>query len=136
MDSANSILNELERPPSRNNLTIVSIIELLIIVLIGFESVKDLFDIFKVGSYSFIDLIKIVVDLVVFVGFVLAAYAFITENGGLLKNGYQLFFYGCLGLVILSLLGLVKDGFSLGNLIKFLLLAFVVYIIHMQLKHL
>ena len=137
MDSANGLMNELERPPSRNNITVVSIIELIVIVAIGLESGKDLFDTFKAGSYSFIDLIKIVVDLVVFVGFILAAYAFFTDNNSsLYKNGYQLFFFGCLGLLILCLLGLLKDGFSLGHLIKFLLFAFVVYIIYMQLKHL
>ena len=136
MDSANSIMNELERPPSRNNLTVVGIIELIIIVIIGFESGKDLFDTFKAGSFSFADLIKIVVDLVVFVGFVISAYAFCTQNGSLLKNGYQLFFYGCVGLLILVLLGVVKDGFSLGKLINFLLCAFVVYVIYLQVQHL
>ena len=66
MDSINDVMREIERPPSRSNLSIYSIIQLLIMLYLGCDAGKEVFDIFKFGSYSWIELLKIVIDLLVF----------------------------------------------------------------------
>ena len=95
-----SLMRELERPPTKDNRTVVNIIQLIIMLIIGLDAGKDLFDVFKFGSFSFIDLVKIVVNGLLFCGLCLAGYGYFKDERGPSKNGYMLFIFGLIGELI------------------------------------
>ena len=51
MESQQNLMKELERPPSKNNLSLLSIIQIIIMLFIGFEAVINLLSIFKIGVF-------------------------------------------------------------------------------------
>ncbi len=136
MDSVNDFMRQLERPPSRSNLSVVNIIELVLLLLIGLEAGKNCFDIFSMGKFSFIDLLEIVIDLLVFVGCCLGAYGLFKDENDKLKMGFMLFFYGLIGFLIVYVLGWFKKGFEFGSLLNVILFGFVAYVLYIQAKNL
>lgn len=135
MDSMENTMRELERPPSKNNLTVVNIVQLIIMAFIGIEAGNGLFKIFKIGNFSVIDLIKIVVDGLVLVGVLLSAYGLFTDKSDSMKTGFTLFFFGMLFLLVLYVLDWIRGGFGVGSLLEFLLDAFITYVIYIQTPH-
>ena len=57
------VMNEIERPPSKNNLTVYSIIQLFIMLYLGCDAGKEVFDLFKAGGFSFIGLLILILFL-------------------------------------------------------------------------
>ena len=135
MDSFNDVMRELERPPSKYNLSVLSIIQSIIMLYIGFDSGKEVFDLFKIGGFSFIDLLKLIVDGAIFVGMIIAAYGMFTEKSDSMLSGFKLFFLGCLGLIFIWILDTVKGGFRLGSFIEILFICFVTYVLYLQMQH-
>ena len=125
-------MRDLEVPPSKNNLSVINIIQLIIMVCIGLEAGKGVFDLFKLGRFSIIDLIKIIVDALIFVGFALAAYGFFTDKSDSMKNGFKLFWYGLIAALVIFILDWIRDGFGFGSLIEFLFYGFIVYVLYLQ----
>ena len=66
-------MSEIQNPPSKNNISIFSIIQLLIMLYIGCDGGKEIYDLLKAGSFTFVDLLKIVIDGLVFIGMLLTA---------------------------------------------------------------
>ena len=130
------LMNELERPLNKNNISIVGIFQILITFYITYESGKNFFDILKFSHFSIIDLIKLVIDGLIVVGFLIGIYGFFSENIDYLKKGFLLFAFGCLGILCIFILNWIKGGFSFGSLIKFLFYGFIAYILYIQSKHL
>ena len=126
------VMNEIERPPSKNNLTVYSIIQLFIMLYLGCDAGKEVFDLFKAGGFSFIGLLKIVIDGLIFVGMLVAAYGLFSEKSESLKTGFALFFYGCVGLLIFWVLDLLRDGFGWGHFIDLLVIGFISYVLYVQ----
>ena len=126
------VMNEIERPPSKNNLSVCSIIQLFIMLYLGCDAGKEVFDLFKAGGFSFVGLLKIVIDGLIFVGMLVAAYGLFSEKSESLKTGFALFFYGCVGLLIVWVLDLLKNGFSLGHFIELLIICFISYVLYVQ----
>jgi hypothetical protein len=124
-------ISEIQNPPSKNNISIFSIIQLLIMLYIGCDAGKEIYDLLKVGSLSWVDLLKIIIDGLVFIGMLLTAYGIFKDND-YLKKGFNLFLYGCLGLLIILVLDLIKNGFSFGSLCELLIICFISYIIYIQ----
>ena len=124
-------ISEIQNPPSKNNISICSIIQLLIMLYIGCDAGKEIYDLFKAGSFSLIDLLKIIVDGLVLIGMLLTAYGLFKDND-YLKKGFNLFLYGCLGLLIIWVLDLIRKGFSFGSLGELLIICFISYIIYIQ----
>ena len=130
-----SLMRELERPPTKDNKTVVNIIQLIIMLIIGLDAGKDLFDVFKFGSFSFIDLLKIVVNGLLFCGLCLAGYGYFKDENGPSKNGYSLFIFGLLGELIIFVLDWFRGGFGIGSLIEFLFIGCLAYILFVQRKN-
>ena len=130
-----SLMRELERPPTKDNRTIVNIIQLIIMLIIGLDAGKDLFDVFKFGSFSFIDLVKIVVNGLLFCGLCLAGYGYFKDERGPSKNGYMLFIFGLIGELIIFVLDWLRGGFGIGSLVEFLFVGILTYILFVQSKN-
>ena len=45
-----SLIRELERPPKKDNRTVVNIIQIIIMLLIGLDAGKDLFDVLNLEA--------------------------------------------------------------------------------------
>ena len=127
-----SINDVLSKPITKNPFTVMVVFQLFIIIYIICESAINLIYLLKFGSFSFIDLIKIVIDLLLISGFVFGFFAYYTENDGLLKNAYLIFVFGCMGLLILIVFDYLKNGFSFGSLIKFFVYFFIMYCFCLQ----
>ena len=132
MEGFDNIMEYLEIPPKKNNFSIWDIIQLIIMTFIGFMSGKELYDIFKLGSFSFIDLLKIVIDGLLFIGIIITIYGFFREEDNCLKAGFLLFLIGLFGVLALFLLDMFKGGFGFGYFIEFLLYLLFAYIIYIQ----
>ena len=126
-------MNEIQNPPSKNNFSIYSIIQLLIMLYIGCDAGKEIYDLFKAGSFSFVELLKIFIDGLVLVGLILSAYGIFKDNDYLAK-GFILFLYGCLGLLTIWVLNLIKKGFSFGSLLELIIICFISYIVYIQIS--
>ena len=135
MDSVENTMRDFERPPTKNNLSILNIIQLVIMAFIGIEAGNGLFKIFKFGHFSIIDLIKIVVDGLVLVGVLVSAYGLFADKSDSMKTGFGLFFLGMLGYLVLYILDWIRGGFGVGSLLDFLLDAFITYVIYIQTPH-
>ena len=135
MEDIDGIMRQIERPPSKYNLSIPAIIQIILMLCAGLSSGKDLFDIFKYSHFSIIDLIKIVVDGLIFIGFLLAAYAFFVDNNDHLKKGFLLFLFGLIGWLVICILDWFRSGFGFGSLIEFLIFCCLAYIIYIQCPH-
>ena len=135
MDNIENVTRDLERPPSKNNLSIANIIQLLFMLFVGYEAGKGLFDLFKAGRFSIIDLIKIIIDLLVLVGFVLSGYGLFTDKSDTMKTGFVLFFYGMLAVMIIFIVDWFRGGFGFRSLSEFILYAILTYVIFIQIPH-
>ena len=130
-----SLIRDLERPPTKDNKTVVNIIQLIIMLIIGLDAGKDLFDVFKFGSFSFIDLVKIVVNALLFCGLCLAGYGYFKDERGPSKNGFLLFISGLIGELIIFVLDWLRGGFGIGSLVEFLFVGIFAYILYYQRKN-
>ena len=130
-----SLIRDLERPPTKDNKTVVNIIQLIIMLIIGLDAGKDLFDVFKFGSFSFVDLIKIVVNALLFCGLCLACYGYFKDERGPSKNGFLLFISGLIGELIIFVLDWLRGGFGIGSLVEFLFVGIFAYILYYQRKN-
>ena len=130
-----SLIRDLERPPTKDNKTVVNIIQLIIMLIIGLDAGKDLFDVFKFGSFSFIDLVKIVVNALLFCGLCLVGYGYFKDERGPSKNGFLLFISGLIGELIIFVLDWLRGGFGIGSLIEFLFIGILAYILFIQSKN-
>ena len=129
-----SLIRDLERPPTKDNKTVVNIIQLIIMLIIGLDAGKDLFDVFKFGSFSFIDLVKIVVNALLFCGLCLVGYGYFKDERGPSKNGFLLFISGLIGELIIFVLDWLRGGFGIGSLVEFLFVGIFAYILYYQIK--
>ena len=125
-------LDEIKRPPSKNNLSIYSIIQILLMAYLTCDAIKEICDLFKVGGFSFVGLVKIVIDGLIIVGMGFAVYGFFSRADEGLKQGFTLFLWGCIGLLVIWVLDLLKDGFGAGSLFELLLLCYITYVIYVQ----
>ena len=121
METINNIMGDVSRPPSKNNISIWN---------------KEIYDILFGGKgFSFIEILKIVIDGMVLIGFLFFIYGAIKNEAYIYKKGYQLFIFGCLGLLFTIIIELMNSGIIFGSLIKFLLICFIVYVVLMQIPY-
>ena len=136
METFNNIMGNLQRPPSKNNISIWNIIQIIIMAYIGYCSGKEIYDILLGGKvFQLISLLKVVIDGVVLVGFLLSAYGAIKNESSIYRKGFQMFIFGCLGLLLTIIFDFIKNGFIVGNLIKFLLICFITYVVFIQISY-
>ena len=127
MDNIQNSFGDLERPPSKSNITVWAIIEICVFLFLGIGAIKDIIDVFKSPTgVSILDLVKVCVYALLAVGFCFATYGFFKENSQNLKTGLISFCFGCIGLAI------VDFDFGIGSIIKILLLLFFSYVLYKQ----
>ena len=136
METINNIMGNLSRPPSKNNISIWNIVQIIIMVYLVFCSGKEIYDILFGGKgFQFIEIIKIVINGMILIGFLFSAYGAIKNESYIYKKGFQFFIFGCLGLILEIIKELIKSGIIFSSLIKLLLICFIAYAIMIQMPY-
>jgi hypothetical protein len=123
------------RPPSKSGLGIFQIIELIIMAVCGILCAAELIDIFnakeRVGNVYLI--LIIVADVFVVIGLIFVIWGLFCGTSTNIRTGIVCFVVGCLCLVVKTILYLVNGyGISAWELIHFILLIFISYILWVQ----
>ena len=135
MDSVQSAIGDLERPPSKSNIDVWAIIEICVFVFLGIGAIKDIFDVFgKNTGISVIDIIKVCIYGLLAAGFCFAAYGFFQNTPQHLKTGLLCFAAGLLGKAFFIFIHIL-NGFGLGSLIELCIVLFFCYILYKQSTH-
>ena len=135
MEFGSNFMNDLERPPTKDNLTIYNIIELILMLCIGCAAGYNLYSVLSQFKFSLANLIEIIVDALLFIGIGISIYGFSFENNGYLKGGFIIFYFGCLILLVKIIIDWFKSGFSFSSLVELLILILLVYMINKQIQH-
>ena len=121
-----------ERPPTKNNLSIYNIIQLIAMILVLFVTGKDFFT--KFDSFSFYNFIKFLINVLVLVGLVLSGYGLFKDKMDSMKTGFILLFFGLIGKIVFSLINIIKV-FKISSLFELILYLVLAYVIYVQTPH-
>ena len=131
----NNILHNLERPPSRNNLSVYNIIQAILMICLGLSAGYNLIILFREFSFSKSELFSIFIDTLIFVGLCLSCFGFLKENNKYLKGGFILFWLGCILLLLKIIIAWFLKGFTFSSLIPLLIVFLLVFVISKQIQH-
>ena len=130
-----SSLGDLERPPSKANLTIFTIIEICFFTYLGITSVKNIYDLItKSAGISSGYLLEICIYGLLVAGFFFVACGFFQNSHRHLKTGLLFFVLGLIGKAIFLFLRFIKT-FSFVPLIELCVDIFFVCIAYKQSTH-
>ena len=135
MEFDSNFMQNLERPPTRNNLSMVNIIQLILMLYLGCGAGYNLYSILSQLKFSLSNLLEILIDSLLFIGICISFYGIFVENNGYLKGGFLIFCSGCTILLIKIIIDWLKSGFSFKSLIDLLISLFIIYIIMKQIQH-
>jgi hypothetical protein len=129
------LTDDCYRPPSKSGLGLFQIIELIIMAVCGILCAAELIDIFnakeRVGNVYLI--LIIVADVFVVIGLIFVIWGLFCGTSTNIRTGIVCFVVGCLCLVVKTILYLVNGyGISAWELIHFILLIFISYILWVQ----
>ncbi len=131
----NNILQILERPPNKNNLSIYNIIQIILMIILGSLSGYKLLDVI-LSKNSFSILLLIIIYGTIFIGFILSCYGFIADKNVNLKTGFLLFFIGSLLLIIKEIIEIVKLEFDFITFCELIISMILCFVIMKQIQHL
>ena len=132
----NDVLHNLERPPSRTNLSKYNILQIILMIYLGCSAGFNIYSILTQKQISKSNIVEIIFDSLLFIGFIASTYGFLSENNGYLKGGFIIFCFGCVILIIKIIVDWIKGMFSIYHLIEFLVAIFIVFVITKQIQHL
>ena len=129
------LTEECLTPPNKSSLGLFQIIELIIMAVCGILCAAELIDIFnakeRVGNVYLI--LIIVADVFVVIGLIFVIWGLFCGTSTNIRTGIVCFVVGCLCLVVKTILYLVNGyGISAWELIHFILLIFISYILWVQ----
>ena len=127
-----------ERPPTKNNLSIYNIIQLIAMFLVVYLEGKEIYDIvikFQFQNFSFFNFIKLIINALVLIGFFLSGIGLLKDNMDFMKTGFILFFFGLIGEILISLYDRVKKGINYLSFMELLLYFVLTYVIYVQIPH-
>jgi len=130
-----NILQTLERPPNKNNITIYGFIQIALMIILGCWVGISLFKELPNFKLHFYILLSIFAHSIIFVGFVFSLMGFISEKSAQLKTGFLLYFFGCILLLIKDFIDIFKFGISLLLFIQFIIALLLSFVILKQIQH-
>ena len=125
----NDIIHILERPPSRDNLSIYNVLQIVLIICLGCSGGYNLYSLFKQFDYSFVNLLEIVFNTLLFIGACISILGLIMNNNAYLKGGFIIFGLGCLIAIIKIIVDWVKGYFNFYEFLEILFAIILLYII-------
>ena len=131
----NNFLHNLERPPSRNNLSIYTIIQIIIILCFGCFAGYNLYSLLMHFKFSLSNLFEIIINTLLFIGMCCSIYGFLSEKNGPLRGGFLLFYFGCAILLIKIIIDWFRLGFTFSSLLMLIIAWCMMFVISKQLEH-
>ena len=132
----NDILHQLERPPSKDNLSIYNIVQLVLMLILGITSAYRLYYLLFRHKLSLANLVDIIIDALIIIGLTISIFGLIGDNTGHLKGGFIIFYLGCIILLIKKIIDLFRVGFNWFYLIDLILAILLIFVITKQIQHL
>ena len=135
-----SCASELDKPPTRNNMGAVQIIELVAMGVVAILCGIDFFNMLNLKHWDFFVVLALIIDGLIIVGLVFIIIG-LFFNGGLRKIqiGLYCFFGGAIIDVVIIVYFLIKFSDEVGNwlvnLFKAILLAVLAYFLWRQAKN-
>ena len=130
-----NILQTLERPPNKNNITIYGFIQIALMIILGCWVGISLFKELPNFKLHFYILLSIFAHSIIFVGFVFSLMGFISDKSAQLKTGFLLYFFGCILLLIKDFIDIFKFGISSLLFIQFIIALLLSFVILKQIQH-
>ena len=134
MSSLSGIMREFQRPPTRSNLSIWNIIQIIIMLIIGILKVSEFYSSFK-GNMLFTVFIRIIVDGLIILGIIIFAYGLLAEQSKFLKLGLLLFLCGSFILIFFSFFELFKEKSIIKSIFEIIIYGFISWVIFTQIPH-
>ena len=131
----------LEKPPTRGNMGVIQIIELVIMGVVAVLCVVDFINILGYGIYWY-TIFSLAVDVLIVVGLVFIILGLFVGLGSQrrIRIGLYCFFAGCIIEIIVIVFWLISGAGTLGywilNLFMAILLIFLAYVLWKQSSHL
>ena len=129
---------ELDNPPSKTNMGILQIIELVIMGIVAILSIYDFAHLIGL-KFTFWGFLSMVVDVLIVVGLVFIILGLFCFGSRYIKIGIYCFFGGTLIAIICTVLTLISSSDSVDvwllNLLKAILLIFLAYVLWRQSKN-
>ena len=106
---------DLERPPSRSNMSLWAIIELVAMGVCALFCLLQLIDLFKnnVNMNDVWTILTIVVDALIVIGLILVVYGLFCAVPGIIRSGILCFVVGCIIELVILIYQIVDDRDSL-----------------------
>ena len=130
-----NILQTLERPPNKNNITIYGFIQIALMIILGCWVGISLFKELPNFKLHFYILLSIFAHSIILVGFVFSLMGFFSEKSAQLKTGFLLYFFGCILLLIKDFIDIFKFGISFLVFIQFIIALLLSFVILKQIQH-
>ena len=135
MERRNGIIMQLQRPPTRSNLSIFHIIQIIIMLFIGILKTKQLYLNLKSYNFSFTDSLIIVSDGLILLGILNFVYGLLAENSKFLKIGLLIFVLASLFFFVFSVFSLFKEKSLIKCLLELIMYGFIIYVIYLQIPN-
>jgi len=129
---------ELEKPPSRNNMGVLQIIQLVIMIIVGILCCYDIYNELraKVTFWSILALIADVLFILGIVFIIIGLFCGFTTNK--IRIGIYCFFVAIIIEIVFIVFCLINSGgldYWLLNLVKAIVMIFIAYILWKQSLH-
>ena len=123
----NNILHQLERPPSKDNLSIYNVIQLILMLFIGISAANKLNYLLSQNYISLSNLIEIIVDILLIIGIIIIIFGFIRDNINF-KYGFLLFYFGCILLLIKKIIDLFENELFIFSLLELMIVILIIFV--------
>ena len=125
-------LRKLERPPNKKNLTPLSIIQLVLMLILCCSAGYNIIYNFIYGKSSFLYYFSLISNGLLFIGAIAGFWGIASEINATIKTGFSLFFGGCLLFIIEVIFRLFSSGFIVEYFIECLIALFLGFVIMKQ----
>ncbi len=131
----NNFLQNLERPPNINNLSISNIIQIVLMIILGCWSGYNLYLQFNPFKLTISFVLQVFIYGLLFCGLIFGFYGMLSEKNVKMKTGFLCFWVGCISLLIKVIIGIFYEGINFRCLFELLFSLLLGFVILKQIQH-
>ena len=131
----NNFLQNLERPPNINNLSISNIIQIVLMIILGCWSGYNLYLQFNPFKLTISFVLQVIIYGLLFCGLIFGFYGMLSEKNVRMKTGFLCFWVGCISLLIKVIIGIFYEGINFRCLFELLFSLLLGFVILKQIQH-
>ena len=131
----NNFLQNLERPPNINNLSISNIIQIVLMIILGCWSGYNLYLQFNPFKLTISFVLQVIIYGLLFCGLIFGFYGMLSEKNVKMKTGFLCFWVGCISLLIKVIISIFYEGINFRCLFELLFSLLLGFVILKQIQH-